>query len=147
MNNTATEKEIENYLVRKIRNFAGRTYKFISPTAAGVPDRIVLLNDCVFFVEVKRPDGELSLRQVKRLVELKGVVHHPTQSKLIPRCAVLSSLEEVEAWVLYVCDTVLPETYTLLGVHKRVGCLCDAHIARQIDTLLNLDEGDTYEPF
>lgn len=146
VNNTATEKEIENYLVRKIRNFAGRSYKFISPTAAGVPDRIVLLNDCVFFVEVKRPDGKLSLRQAKRLVELEGVVHHPTQSKLIPRCAVLSSLEEVEAWVLYVCDTVLPETYTLLGVHKYARCMCGARIAKQIDTLLGIGEGDTYEP-
>ena len=145
MNKKITEKEIENYLVRKIRNFAGRSYKLTSPTAAGVPDRIVLLNNCVFFVEVKRPDGKLTPRQVERLMELKGMLN--CGCVYVPRCAVLSSLEEVEAWVLYVCDTVFPETYILLDVHKRVECLCDAHIARQIDTLLNLDEGDTYEWF
>lgn len=146
MNKKITEKEIENYLVRKIRNFAGRSYKFTSPTAAGVPDRIVLLNDCVFFVEVKRPDGELTHRQVERLIELKGMVHHRYHTHIIPRCAVLSTEEEVDAWVLYVCDTVLLETYTLLGVHKYARCICGARIAKQIDSLLNLSGGDTYEP-
>lgn len=144
MNNTATEKEIENYLVRKVKNFGGRSYKFTSPTAAGVPDRIVLLNNCVFFVEVKRPDGKLTPRQVERLMELKGMLN--CGCVYVPRCAVLSSKEEVDVWVLYVCGTELPETRTLLGEHKCVGCLCDAHIARQIDSLLNLSGGDTYEP-
>lgn len=143
MNKKITEKEIENYLVRKIRNFAGRSYKFISPTATGVPDRIVLLNDCVFFVEVKRPDGKLTPRQVERLMELKGMLK--CGCVYVPRCAVLSSKEEVDVWVLYVHGTELPETHTLLGEHKCAGCLCGLRIAKQIDSLLNLSGGDTYE--
>ena len=143
MTKKITEKEIENYLVRKVRSYGGRTYKFISPTAAGVPARIVLLAGRVFFVEVKRPDGELSLRQVLRLMELKGSLN--CKCVYVPRCAVLSTKEEVNAWVLYVCGTVLPEIHALLGEHRYAQCLCNKHIAKQIDTLLNLNEGDTYE--
>lgn len=144
MNNTITEKDIERRLIRKVKSYGGRTYKFISPTAAGVPDRIVLLAGHVFFVEVKRPDGELTHRQVERLIELKGIVHH--RYRHIPRCAVLSTEEEVDAWVVYLCGAVLPEAPTLLGVHKYARCICGARIAKQIDTLLGIGEGDTYEP-
>lgn len=144
MNRKVTEKEIENYLVRKVRNFAGRSYKFISPTAAGVPDRIVLLNNCVFFVEVKRPDGKLTHRQVERLIEFKGLLN--CGCVYVPRCAALSSKEEVDAWVLYIHGTELPETHALLGEHKYAGCLCNERIAKQIDTLLGIGEGDTYAP-
>lgn len=144
MNNTITEKDIERRLIRKVKSYGGRIYKFISPTAAGVPDRIVLLNDCVFFVEVKRPDGKLTPRQVERLMELKGMLN--CGCVYVPRCAVLSSKEEVDAWVLYVHGTELPETHTLLGEHKCAGCLCGLRIANQIDSLLNLNGGDTYEP-
>ena len=144
MNNTATEKEIENYLVRKVKNFGGRSYKFTSPTAAGVPDRIVLLKNTVFFVEVKCPDGKLTHRQVERLIELKGMLG--CDGVYTPRCAVLSSKEEVDVWVLYIHGTVLPETCVLLGKHKYAGCLCGERFAEQIDTLLNLNKGDTYEP-
>lgn len=143
MNKKITEKEIENYLVCKVRNFAGRSYKFTSPTAAGVPDRIVLLNNCVFFVEVKCPGGKLTHRQAERLMELKGMLS--CNCAYVPRCAVLSTKEEVNAWVLYACGTVLPEFHALLGEHKYAGCLCSERIARQIDSLLNLNKGDTYE--
>lgn len=143
MNKKISEKEIESYLVRKVRNFAGRSYKFTSPTAAGVPDRIVLLNNCVFFVEVKCPGGKLTHRQVERLMELKGTLN--CNCAYVPRCAVLSSKEEVDVWVLYVHGTVLPETHALLGEHTYAQCLCGERIAEQIDALLNLNKGDTYE--
>ena len=146
MNKKITEKEIENYLVRKIRNFTGRSYKFTSPTSAGVPDRIVLLNNCVFFVEVKRPDGELTQRQVERIIELKGSLN--CRGLYIPRCAVLSTEDEVDAWVSYVCvrGANYLDAYSRLGMHRHAGCLCGLRIARQIDSLLNLSGGDTYEP-
>ena len=143
MNKKITEREIENYLVRKVRNFAGRSYKFTSPTAAGVPDRIVLLKNCVFFVEVKCPDGKLTYRQVEQLMELKGSLN--CDGVYAPRCAVLSSKKEVDAWVLYMHGTELLETHTLLGKHKYARCLCNERIARQIDSLLNLNEDGTYE--
>ena len=46
-----SEKEIENYLVRKIKNKKGIAYKFTSPGNSGVPDRLCLLpNGKIFFV-------------------------------------------------------------------------------------------------
>ena len=50
------ESEIEKYLVKKIKNLGGVSYKFVSPGHAGVPDRICVLNNRVlFFVELKAP--------------------------------------------------------------------------------------------
>ena len=136
MNKKITEKEIEKYLVRKVRSYGGRTYKFISPTAAGVPDRIVLLNNRVFFVEVKCPGGKLTHRQVKRLIELKGLLS--CEVVLVPRCAVLSTTEEVDAWVSYVSGVEFPRSHILPGEFTHVGCLCGERIAEQIDSLLAL---------
>ena len=48
-----SEKEIENYLVRKIKNKKGIAYKFTSPGNSGVPDRLCLLpNGKIFFIEL-----------------------------------------------------------------------------------------------
>jgi len=143
LNKKITEKDIERRLIRKVKSYGGRTYKFISPTAAGVPDRIVLLAGQVFFVEVKRPCGKLTLRQVQRLMELKGIVHR--KSKFIPRCAVLSTADEVDVWIRYIRDTALPKNISLLVQHGIVGCLCGARIAKQIDALLDIVEDDFYE--
>jgi hypothetical protein len=57
------EKQVEKYLVKKVKEAGGLTYKWIS-TVSGVPDRIVLLNNQVNFVELKAPTGVLSPRQV-----------------------------------------------------------------------------------
>lgn len=52
------EKDIEAYLVRKIRQAGGLAWKFVSPGTRGVPDRWCILNGCQFFVELKRPDAK-----------------------------------------------------------------------------------------
>jgi hypothetical protein len=57
------EKQVEKYLVKRVKESGGLTYKWIS-TVSGVPDRIVLLNNQVHFVELKAPTGVLSPRQV-----------------------------------------------------------------------------------
>lgn len=64
-----TEKQIEKYLVKKIKAEKGLCLKFESPGYSGVPDRIVILkNKPVAFVELKRPvGGRYSARQ--KLVE------------------------------------------------------------------------------
>ena len=144
MNKKITEKDVEKRLIRKVKIWGGRTYKFTSPTAAGVPDRIVLLMGHVFFVEVKRPDGELTQRQVERIIELKGLLN--CKGLCVPRCAVLSTEGEVNAWVSYVCGIDYPGVRALLGRHRHTGCLCGLRIAKQIDSLLGLSGGDTYEP-
>lgn len=48
------EKELERYMVCEVKKLRGVALKFISPTMAGVPDRIVLL-PCgkIYFVELK----------------------------------------------------------------------------------------------
>ena len=143
MNKEITEKDIERRLIRKVKSYGGRTYKFISPTSAGVPDRIVLLNNRVFFVEVKRPGGKLTHRQVERLIELKGLLS--CEVVLVPRCAVLSTTEEVDAWVSYVSGVEFPRSHILPGEFTHVGCLCGARIAKQIDSLFTFSEGETYE--
>jgi hypothetical protein len=57
------ESAIEKYLVQRVKEHGGRTYKFKS--TGGVPDRIVALSYPgqhtvdVFFVELKRPSGKL----------------------------------------------------------------------------------------
>ncbi|AYO30232.1 VRR-NUC domain-containing protein [Biomaibacter acetigenes] len=50
------EKDIEQYLRNKVKEFGGRAYKFISPGNAGVPDRLVLFpGGRMAFVELKAP--------------------------------------------------------------------------------------------
>ena len=63
------EKQIEKYLVKKIKAEKGLCLKFESPGYSGVPDRIIILkNKPVAFVELKRPvGGRYSARQ--KLVE------------------------------------------------------------------------------
>lgn len=64
-----SEKQIEKYLVKKIKSENGLCLKFESPGYSGVPDRIIILkNKPVAFVELKRPvGGRYSARQ--KLVE------------------------------------------------------------------------------
>lgn len=69
-----TEGDIETYLCEEVRKRFGRAYKWASPGLRGVPDRIVVLPDTApFFVEVKKPDGELSPSQQLRINELRNL--------------------------------------------------------------------------
>lgn len=56
------EKQVEARLNKRVKDLGGLTFKWIS-TVTGVPDRIVILNSKVFFVELKTPKGVLSARQ------------------------------------------------------------------------------------
>ena len=50
------EKQIENKLITAVKKAGGIAPKFVSPSFAGMPDRLVLLPDGVFaFVELKAP--------------------------------------------------------------------------------------------
>jgi hypothetical protein len=62
------EKEIEKYLIQKVKAKGGIAYKFVSPQNRGVCDRIVVLPGRVVFVEVKQPKGKLTELQ-KRFEE------------------------------------------------------------------------------
>ena len=82
------EKDIESFLVRKVREMGGTAYKFVSPGNTGVPDRMVVLpGGKIIFVELKSETGRLSAlqkRQVERLKKLDcdvGVLYGIEQVK------------------------------------------------------------------
>lgn len=85
-----TEKDVEKYLCKKIKELGGKAYKFVSPGNAGVPDRICIIpagdKAKVVFVEAKRPGGVLRMRQCQKLKELRGIK---------AECAVVDSYERV----------------------------------------------------
>lgn len=50
------EKEVEQYLVRRIKALGGKAEKFTSPGRRSVPDRLVTLpGGLIVFVELKAP--------------------------------------------------------------------------------------------
>lgn len=56
--NSKPEKEIEDYLVDRIKDLGGKCPKWSSPGTNGVPDRIVLMPEALIcFVETKREKG------------------------------------------------------------------------------------------
>lgn len=61
------EKQIENKLTRSVKKAGGIALKFVSPSYAGMPDRLVLLPDGVCaFVELKAPGKTPRPLQVAR---------------------------------------------------------------------------------
>jgi hypothetical protein len=55
------EKQVEAYLIKRVKDVGGRAYKFTSPAHRGVADRIVCFpNGSTYFVEVKTEGGRLS---------------------------------------------------------------------------------------
>jgi hypothetical protein len=73
------EKNIEDYLRRKVKEIGGIAYKFVSPGNSGVPDRLVLLPEGrTAFVELKAPGKEptpMQLLQHRRIRDLGFVVY------------------------------------------------------------------------
>lgn len=68
----AAEKEIELYLTKQVRNNGGLSYKWVSPGINGVPDRIVMLNGRIAFVETKAPKGRARALQEKVMADISG---------------------------------------------------------------------------
>jgi hypothetical protein len=64
---TMLEKQIENKLTLMVKQHGGIAVKFVSPSFAGMPDRLVLLPDgIVAFVELKAPGKKPRPLQVAR---------------------------------------------------------------------------------
>lgn len=65
------EKDLEKKIVIKAKKLGYLTYKFVSPSNIGVPDRIFINeNGKLFFVEFKSKKGKLSNLQEKKISEL-----------------------------------------------------------------------------
>jgi len=84
------EKEIEAYFNKRVKEHGGLSLKFIS-SITGVPDRIVLFNDVVYFAEIKSPRGKLSPRQVKVFSQFEALGHE---------VFVINSKEKADAWII-----------------------------------------------
>lgn len=66
------ESTIEARLVREVRKLGGLCYKFVSPGAPGVPDRVVILpGGRIVFVELKTEIGRLANIQKWQIEELR----------------------------------------------------------------------------
>ena len=62
-----SEKQIEQSMVKAVKNMGGIAPKFVSPGFDGMPDRIVLLpHGLMAFVEVKAPGKKPRPLQVSR---------------------------------------------------------------------------------
>lgn len=60
------ERDVEQYLVRRIKRLGGTAEKFTSPGRRSVPDRLVTLpGGRIVFVELKRPGAKPTTNQAK----------------------------------------------------------------------------------
>lgn len=60
------ESRVEKHLVDRVKARGGLCLKFTSPSLAGVPDRIVIIDGQVYFVELKAPKEKA--RKLQRAV-------------------------------------------------------------------------------
>lgn len=69
------EREVEAYLVSKVKDAGGFCPKFVDPGRRGAPDRMVMMPGApVIFVELKRPiGGEVSVSQQRYHAKLAAV--------------------------------------------------------------------------
>ena len=67
----AAENRVETCLNTEIEYIDGITRKWVSPGRNGVPDRIVVFNGIVIFVEVKTDSGKLSSVQIREQEKLR----------------------------------------------------------------------------
>lgn len=60
------ESDVESFLTKKIKSKGGICWKLVSPGMSGVPDRLVIYNGSVYFVELK--DAGQHPRKLQRYV-------------------------------------------------------------------------------
>lgn len=95
------EKQVEDHLVKRVTDLGGLPWKFTSPGTVGVPDRIVIMNDMICFVELKRPKGgRVSDIQKWRIGQLQ---------KQGMRAYVLKNKEQVDFLIDNMMKGVLPD--------------------------------------
>ena len=84
------ERDVEQYLVRRVKQCGGLCWKWVSPGTAGVPDRIVIHPKGIFFVELKAP-GEKP-RQLQLFI-------HEQMRRCGASVFVLDTYEAVDEWI------------------------------------------------
>lgn len=84
------EKDIEKYLVKRVKEMGGKAYKWVSPGNDGVPDRIVFFRGVTILVELKAPGKKPTPLQIAKHKELE---------KLGQKVLVLDSKESVDEFI------------------------------------------------
>ena len=84
------ERDIEEYLVDRVKAMGGIAYKFTSPQRVNVPDRIVVMPGSLTFVELKAPGKAPTIGQFREHARLRS---------LGQRVEVIDSLAQVEAFL------------------------------------------------
>lgn len=84
------ESSVEKYLNTQVKKAGGLSRKYTSPGRRGVPDRIVILNGYVYFVELKRP-GEKP--RPDQLAEHKAMANNGI------KVHILDSKQAVDEWI------------------------------------------------
>jgi hypothetical protein len=92
------ENSIENYLIQETEVVGGRCLKWVCPQVNGVPDRIILLNGNVYFIELKRP--EKSKWAALQIVFARWLVRHKFNYFLI------TSKYEVDRFIFEIAKDV-----------------------------------------
>lgn len=69
-----SEKSIEAYLVRRVRDAGGACLKYYNPNEAGYPDRLCILpRGVMFFVELKSKGAKPRALQLARNAQLTAL--------------------------------------------------------------------------
>jgi hypothetical protein len=82
------ERDIENYLVKRVKALGGEVRKVNWVNRRGAPDRLVMLPDKAFWVEVKAPGVEAEphqLREHTRMREMGQVVYLVDSYEIVER--------------------------------------------------------------
>ena len=67
------ERDVEKILVKGVRDLGGKAYKFTSPGNGGVPDRLIVIDGLIDFVELKQDNGRLSPLQRVQISKLRSL--------------------------------------------------------------------------
>lgn len=99
-----TEKQVEAYLVKRVKALGGKAYKFVSPGNSGVPDRLVCWRGIAVFVELKASGKKPSAQQRAKHRELRGL------DFTVFGC--VDSYEDVDALILFFTGGTVPGVST-----------------------------------
>ena len=93
------EKDVEAYVRREVKKMGGLCLKWVCPTRAGVPDRIILMpGGWVCFAEFK--DGDYQPTELQRY-------WNKTLTRMGFNAAIIRGLEEARVLIKFVREKVM----------------------------------------
>ncbi len=87
------EKTIEKQVCDEAKKRGWQVYKFTSPGARGVPDRMLIKNGKTYFIEFKKSNGKISVMQQYHLNKL-----NKTRTMAVVVNSVDSGIEYLDKW-------------------------------------------------